>query len=156
MTFPFILRSAINAVRRNHQVKLASLNTMADTQLSSFSTTRIITSCNMGNGFELSSSSCASNLDLNHPSSVVSPINIKTTLAHMIANISRDSALIVTDFTQTSLSETESNESIMNITASKLEELSVWLISTLKRRKKMMNKHKLRKRRKKLRLKSKK
>ena len=36
------------------------------------------------------------------------------------------------------------------------EELSTWLISTLKRRKKKMNKHKLRKRRKLLRLKNKK
>jgi hypothetical protein len=37
-----------------------------------------------------------------------------------------------------------------------LLDLSIWLISTLKRRKKMMNKHKLRKRRKKLRLKTRK
>lgn len=37
-----------------------------------------------------------------------------------------------------------------------LEDLSTWLISTLKRRKKKMNKHKLQKRRKKLRLKTKK
>ena len=37
-----------------------------------------------------------------------------------------------------------------------LEELSLWQISTLKRRKKMMNKHKLRKRRKKNRLKTRK
>lgn len=36
------------------------------------------------------------------------------------------------------------------------DNLSIWLISTLKRRKKMMNKHKLRKRRKKLRLKTRK
>ncbi len=40
--------------------------------------------------------------------------------------------------------------------SSAFENLSVWLISTLKRRKKKMNKHKLRKRRKLLRLKSKK
>jgi hypothetical protein len=40
--------------------------------------------------------------------------------------------------------------------SSPLSDLSVWLISTLKRRKKMMNKHKLRKRRKKLRLKTRK
>jgi hypothetical protein len=39
---------------------------------------------------------------------------------------------------------------------SPLSDLSIWLISTLKRRKKMMNKHKLRKRRKKLRLKTRK
>ena len=39
---------------------------------------------------------------------------------------------------------------------SALQNLAVWLISTLKRRKKKMNKHKLRKRRKLLRLKSKK
>ena len=37
-----------------------------------------------------------------------------------------------------------------------LKNLSIWFISTLKRRKKKMNKHKLRKRRKLLRLKSKK
>eukprot|EP01083_Nonionella_stella_P077111 210375_1 len=37
-----------------------------------------------------------------------------------------------------------------------LEDLSTWLISTLKRRKKKMNKHKLQKRRKKLRLSTKK
>eukprot|EP00578_Thalassiosira_sp_NH16_P010109 CAMPEP_0181122492 /NCGR_PEP_ID=MMETSP1071-20121207/25346_1 /TAXON_ID=35127 /ORGANISM="Thalassiosira sp., Strain NH16" /LENGTH=141 /DNA_ID=CAMNT_0023207473 /DNA_START=288 /DNA_END=713 /DNA_ORIENTATION=+ len=36
------------------------------------------------------------------------------------------------------------------------EQLSLWQISTLKRRKKMMNKHKLRKRRKRLRLKTRK
>eukprot|EP00553_Chaetoceros_curvisetus_P004602 CAMPEP_0204619828 /NCGR_PEP_ID=MMETSP0717-20131115/6069_1 /ASSEMBLY_ACC=CAM_ASM_000666 /TAXON_ID=230516 /ORGANISM="Chaetoceros curvisetus" /LENGTH=140 /DNA_ID=CAMNT_0051633901 /DNA_START=110 /DNA_END=535 /DNA_ORIENTATION=+ len=35
-----------------------------------------------------------------------------------------------------------------------LEDMATWLISTLKRRKKKMNKHKLKKRRKKLRLKS--
>ena len=39
---------------------------------------------------------------------------------------------------------------------SPLSDVSIWLISTLKRRKKMMNKHKLRKRRKKLRLKTRK
>lgn len=37
-----------------------------------------------------------------------------------------------------------------------LDELSIWQISTLKRRKKMMNKHKLRKRKKKMRLKTRK
>ena len=41
-------------------------------------------------------------------------------------------------------------------TRGQLLDLSIWLISTLKRRKKMMNKHKLRKRRKKLRLKTRK
>mmetsp|Transcript_13190 Transcript_13190/g.23589 ORF Transcript_13190/g.23589 Transcript_13190/m.23589 type:complete len:163 (-) Transcript_13190:129-617(-) len=38
--------------------------------------------------------------------------------------------------------------------SSPLEDLSIWQISTLKRRKKMMNKHKLRKRKKKMRLKT--
>jgi hypothetical protein len=41
-------------------------------------------------------------------------------------------------------------------TQGQLLDLSIWLISTLKRRKKMMNKHKLRKRRKRLRLKTRK
>ena len=41
-------------------------------------------------------------------------------------------------------------------TRGQLLDLSIWLISTLKRRKKMMNKHKLRKRRKRLRLKTRK
>ncbi|KAL3784831.1 hypothetical protein ACHAW5_009050 [Stephanodiscus triporus] len=40
--------------------------------------------------------------------------------------------------------------------SSTVADLAIWLISTLKRRKKMMNKHKLRKRRKKLRLKTRK
>jgi hypothetical protein len=78
--------------------------------------------------------------------------------------MSGDGALIATNYTQNTLSDaseggdvvTSGISSLMETTASQLEELSIWLISTLKRRKKMMNKHKLRKRRKKLRLKSKK
>mmetsp|Transcript_17972 Transcript_17972/g.32502 ORF Transcript_17972/g.32502 Transcript_17972/m.32502 type:complete len:182 (-) Transcript_17972:29-574(-) len=43
---------------------------------------------------------------------------------------------------------------ITDESASPSEDLSIWQISTLKRRKKMMNKHKLRKRKKKMRLKT--
>jgi len=50
----------------------------------------------------------------------------------------------------------ESSSESINNSVEYLESLSIWQISTLKRRKKMMNKHKLRKRRKKLRLQSKK
>ena len=45
---------------------------------------------------------------------------------------------------------------IMEEESTLLDELSIWQISTLKRRKKMMNKHKLRKRKKKMRLKTRK
>ena len=58
-----------------------------------------------------------------------------------------------------SLETIEWNQDVMERMEEKEEELSslgLWLISTLKRRKKKMNKHKLQKRRKKLRLKSKK
>lgn len=45
---------------------------------------------------------------------------------------------------------------IKNAAANSEDDLGIWFISTLKRRRKMMNKHKLRKRRKKNRMKSKK
>jgi len=83
-----------------------------------------------------------------------------------------DSALIAVEKYATQLEEKEIEEegetekwedivtTIMESpTESSLEEqqsLSIWQISTLKRRKKMMNKHKLRKRRKKMRLKTRK
>ena len=79
-------------------------------------------------------------------------------------NISGDSVLTTVDNTMTQIEKKEDGEweditattLVMEETASALEELSIWQISTLKRRKKMMNKHKLRKRRKKMRLKTKK
>ena len=78
-------------------------------------------------------------------------------------NISEDSVLTTVDNTMIQIEKKEDGEweditattLVMEETASALEELSIWQISTLKRRKKMMNKHKLRKR-KKMRLKTKK
>ena len=94
------------------------------------------------------------------------PYNAITSyLSNMIGgNISGDSVLTTVDNTMTQIEKKEDGEweditattLVMEETASALEELSIWQISTLKRRKKMMNKHKLRKRRKKMRLKTKK
>ena len=91
--------------------------------------------------------------------------NITSSISNIVANLSGDAAIVSLHQTQSAIEE----ENLGLITATttdlfamKEEEeesplsLSVWLISTLKRRKKMMNKHKLRKRRKKLRLKTRK
>lgn len=106
---------------------------------------------------------CVPTLDVNR-FGVTEPSNIKLSATKMLANISGNGAFIVTDNVQNSVLDVSQGGDIaasvvgsfIDSAASKLEELSIWLISTLKRRKKMMNKHKLRKRRKKLRLKSKK
>jgi len=66
------------------------------------------------------------------------------------------------DITTTTTTDTNAIQTVMMMMmmmeggTRQLLDLSIWLISTLKRRKKMMNKHKLRKRRKKLRLKTRK
>ena len=66
------------------------------------------------------------------------------------------------DITTTTTTDTNAIQPVMMMMmmmeggTRQLLDLSIWLISTLKRRKKMMNKHKLRKRRKKLRLKTRK
>ena len=93
----------------------------------------------------------------------------------MMTNLSGDYTLVTMDSIARNLEEEKEEgdweDIIISTTAPKttvmespqeeesdclLEELSLWQISTLKRRKKMMNKHKLRKRRKKNRLKTRK
>lgn len=91
--------------------------------------------------------------------------NIKSSVCNLIANLSGDVTFVSLDQTQSQIEEEnwgDANE-LSNLSVLKEDDdegisqsLSVWLISTLKRRKKMMNKHKLRKRRKKLRLKTRK
>ena len=84
---------------------------------------------------------------------------------YLIATLSRDLTLVTIDNMVRKIDETEENKYwedasstplIMEEESSLLDELSFWQISTLKRRKKMMNKHKLRKRKKKMRLKTRK
>lgn len=89
--------------------------------------------------------------------------NIKSSICNLFANLSGDVTTLVSLHQTQSQIEKDNWGGVMSssdLVALKEEEdesplsLSVWLISTLKRRKKMMNKHKLRKRRKKLRLKT--
>jgi hypothetical protein len=158
-----ILRSAIKAIMRRN-VKCTSSNGAVGAQTGSLSTLSPSFYCNrnnnMGSGFY--GGACAPTLDIRR-CDVSEYMNIKSTMANILTNVSGNGALLATDCTQISLSATmqEGGEialtesvSLLDMAASKIEELSIWLISTLKRRKKMMNKHKLRKRRKKLRLKS--
>lgn len=87
--------------------------------------------------------------------------NMKSSICNLFANLSGDvTTLVSLHQTQSQIEEENySSSSDLVVMKEELDEesplsLSVWLISTLKRRKKMMNKHKLRKRRKKLRLKT--
>mmetsp|Transcript_25340 Transcript_25340/g.42981 ORF Transcript_25340/g.42981 Transcript_25340/m.42981 type:complete len:152 (+) Transcript_25340:173-628(+) len=88
--------------------------------------------------------------------------NIQSTICNLVANLSGDATLVSLEQTQSQIEENKwGGDASLDLFVLKEEEesplsLSVWLISTLKRRKKMMNKHKLRKRRKKLRLKTRK
>ena len=87
---------------------------------------------------------------------------------YIIATLSGDLTLVTIDNMERKIDEVEENsfwEDVVSSTpfimmeeesSSTLDELSIWQISTLKRRKKMMNKHKLRKRKKKMRLKTRK
>lgn len=87
---------------------------------------------------------------------------IQSTICNLVANLSGDATLVSLEQTQSQIEENKlvgdasSNLFVLKGEEESLLSLSVWLISTLKRRKKMMNKHKLRKRRKKLRLKTRK
>mmetsp|Transcript_14318 Transcript_14318/g.22094 ORF Transcript_14318/g.22094 Transcript_14318/m.22094 type:complete len:153 (-) Transcript_14318:252-710(-) len=87
---------------------------------------------------------------------------IQSTICNLVANLSGDATLVSLEQTQSQIEENKwGGDASLDLFVLKGEEesllsLSVWLISTLKRRKKMMNKHKLRKRRKKLRLKTRK
>ena len=88
---------------------------------------------------------------------------IQSTICNLVANLSGDATLVSLEQTQSQIEENKLvGDASSDLFVLKEEEeesplsLSVWLISTLKRRKKMMNKHKLRKRRKKLRLKTRK
>mmetsp|Transcript_10563 Transcript_10563/g.15103 ORF Transcript_10563/g.15103 Transcript_10563/m.15103 type:complete len:155 (+) Transcript_10563:158-622(+) len=87
--------------------------------------------------------------------------NMKSSICNLFANLSGDVTTLVSLHQTQSQIEEENYSSSSDLVVMKEElgeesplSLSVWLISTLKRRKKMMNKHKLRKRRKKLRLKT--
>jgi len=85
---------------------------------------------------------------------------------YLIATLPGDLTLVTIDNMVRKIDEVDGNScwedaisssrSIMEETSTLLDELSIWQISTLKRRKKMMNKHKLRKRKKKMRLKTRK
>ena len=87
---------------------------------------------------------------------------IQSTICNLVANLSGDATLVSLEQTQSQIEENMLvGDASSDLFVLKEEEesplsLSVWLISTLKLRKKMMNKHKLRKRRKKLRLKTRK
>jgi len=87
---------------------------------------------------------------------------IQSTICNLVAYLSGDATLVSLEQTQSQIEENKwGGDASLDLFVLKEEEesplsLSVWLISTLKRRKKMMNKHKLRKRRKKLRLKTRK
>jgi len=84
---------------------------------------------------------------------------------YLIATLSGDLTLVTIENMVRKIDESEENSCwedvsstplIMEEETTLLDELSIWQISTLKRRKKMMNKHKLRKRKKKMRLKTRK
>eukprot|EP00956_Cyclotella_meneghiniana_P006382 scaffold8367_cov91-Cyclotella_meneghiniana.AAC.7 len=159
-----VLRSAVNVVRRSHQFKPTWLTT-TNTQTRSVSSLNFCLSKNDGNDGFMKGMLCTANLDVHslaisqHPSTEKRPA-----LTDMLLNISGNPVLIATGYTQNALggeefisyNDVSGVNSLVDMAASKLEELSVWLISTLKRRKKMMNKHKLRKRKKKMRLKTRK
>ncbi len=92
-------------------------------------------------------------------------INDRQTDATVVGDLQKDGGTWedVTSFTTVSQSPSASTTSSTtaalydeSASASGLDSLAIWQISTLKRRKKMMNKHKLQKRRKKLRLKTRK
>lgn len=87
-----------------------------------------------------------------YPTPLLSPV-LPTTITNL-ENSGNSDNIVMKENYQIHLDNNEHEE--FNDNDSVLKELSIWLISTLKRRKKKMNKHKLRKRRKLLRLKSKK
>ena len=146
--------------------------------LSTLSFTPSLFNCNM-NGTQ-----SYHNLDVTRINAVLSPpsplITIPSTLTkiykqitsqisnYLIATLSRDLTLVTMDNMNMvrKIDEAEGNSwedissstplIIMEEESTLLDELSIWQISTLKRRKKMMNKHKLRKRKKKMRLKTRK
>ena len=120
-------------------------------------------------------------LDVSRISAVQSPPSALTTIPstlhktykqitsqisnYLIATLSfGDFTLVTIDNMARKIDEVEGNKCwedvsstpLMEEESTLLDELSIWQISTLKRRKKMMNKHKLRKRKKKMRLKTRK
>mmetsp|Transcript_2252 Transcript_2252/g.2879 ORF Transcript_2252/g.2879 Transcript_2252/m.2879 type:complete len:153 (-) Transcript_2252:253-711(-) len=152
-----MLRSAINnatlmaAARRNlapSSAAKASLSTL------SFNSSSIDDMCrNSGNHTYTTVASTSDSFATNI---------IQSTICNLVANLSGDATLVSLEQTQSQIEENKwGGDASLDLFVLKGEEesplsLSVWLISTLKRRKKMMNKHKLRKRRKKLRLKTRK
>lgn len=156
MSSSLLLRSAI-AITRN-KVKCTSLaaasvhsNSLSSLSLSSYYYHPTIGS-KSGHIFGSSPSN-----GINCHSDALEPTNnIKFSMTNILANITGNGVFITTSHIQNNVEGGSAVTSLVDTAASKLQELSLWLISTLKRRKKMMNKHKLRKRRKKLRLKSKK
>ena len=161
-----LLRSALTtASRRTHHVRCTSLPPPASNLHSkSLSTLALPSHGKSGDDAWLTGRTRAS-LGFVDDENIMSKamVNIKSNIASMITNLTGNGVLVTLDSYQVSKTEEERgivpNEALatlMDTASSAIEELSLWLISTLKRRKKMMNKHKLRKRRKKLRLKSKK
>jgi hypothetical protein len=152
-----MLRSAINnatmmaAARRSlapSSAAKASLSTL------SFDTSSIEDTCRSSDNRTYAPVMSASDLFTN---------NIKLSVCNLFANLSGDATLVSLIETQSQIEEENWGDATsQDLFVLKEEEeetplsLSLWLISTLKRRKKMMNKHKLRKRRKKLRLKTRK
>ena len=155
--------------------KTMMLQNSTKASLSTLSFTPSLFNCNM-NGTQ-----SYHNLDVTRINAVLSPpsplITIPSTLTkiykqitsqisnYLIATLSRDLTLVTIDSMVRKIDEVEetscwedvsSTPFIMEEQSLLLDELSIWQISTLKRRKKMMNKHKLRKRKKKMRLKTRK
>lgn len=145
-----MIRSAINAAAsvaarqgRNIKVSKASMSTISYYHPSSFEDDRCDTAA-------------ADALPTINTSDSVSSL-----LSSMMANLTGTPALVTMDQIARQLEEglwEDVSTAIIELEEedSPLGGLSLWQISTLKRRKKMMNKHKLRKRRKKMRLKKRK
>mmetsp|Transcript_29342 Transcript_29342/g.61869 ORF Transcript_29342/g.61869 Transcript_29342/m.61869 type:complete len:168 (+) Transcript_29342:217-720(+) len=167
MSSHLLLRSAINTA-----VAAARCSRHASSSSSSFRTSALSTL-----SFDSSSFINDAAVESDAISSACNGASSKTLTSYLtnmiiLPTLMGDSALIAVEKYATQLEEKEIEEegetekwedivtTIMESpTESSLEEqqsLSIWQISTLKRRKKMMNKHKLRKRRKKMRLKTRK
>jgi len=94
---------------------------------------------------------------LNHPNCHEFPLPLSTSAIEIIPTYVENHTKMDLDIEECGyLEEGEAFDGILPGNSGAVENDSVWLISTLKRRKKKMNKHKLRKRRKKLRFKTRK
>ncbi|KAL7517534.1 hypothetical protein ACHAWX_002453 [Stephanocyclus meneghinianus] len=169
MNSPPLLRWAKTALTRSRvNVAYTSLTATSGTRSNSLSTLSLLSNYKSGSSDDsglIRGIPWASTLYAN--TLIEAPVgDIKSTIFNTVANLTGNGVLVTIDYYQVNNKEEEDSEdistagnhvaSLMDKASASLSELSIWLISTLKRRKKMMNKHKLRKRRKKLRLKSKK